>query len=148
MPDLPGLQARQDKLKGSLPVGDIRGGMCIGTKNYPYPQCKAVPVPFELEQIPCNAHRRKNLYMPGSSHPLETLNGVRGVQEVRNTPAWLAEERSSRNEVMSHNTIVVSGRICNTVGPRRRTRNTIIVPGGGLVEESTGERGFGRVCCK
>ena len=41
--------------------------------------------------------------MPGnkvSSHPLETLNGVRGVQEVSNTLAWLAEELTSRNEII------------------------------------------------
>ena len=58
--------------------------------------------------------------MPGnkvSSHPLETLNGVRGVHEVSNTLAWLAEELTSRNE----------------------NYNTIIVPGGGLVEESRGK---------
>ena len=34
------------------------------------------------------------------AHPLETLNGVRGVHEVSNTLAWLAEEVTSRNEIM------------------------------------------------
>ena len=47
-----------------------------------------------------------------SSHPLEALDGVRGVQGVRNTPAWQAEELSSRNE---------------------------LIPFGGLVEESMGK---------
>ena len=40
--------------------------------------------------------------MPGikvSSHPLETLNGVRGVHEDSNTLA-LAEEVTSRNEII------------------------------------------------
>ena len=43
------------------------------------------------------------IYMPGnkvSSHPLETLNGVRGVHEVSNTLAWLAEEVTSRNTIL------------------------------------------------
>ena len=56
--------------------------------------------------------------MPGnkvSSHPLKTLNGVRGVQEVRNNVARLAEELSSGNEI-----IVLQS----------------VVPGGGLVQES------------
>ena len=38
--------------------------------------------------------------MPGnkvSSHPLD---GVRGVHEVSNTLAWLAEELTSRNEII------------------------------------------------
>ena len=37
--------------------------------------------------------------MPGnkvSSHPLETLSGVRGVREVSNTLARIAEEVTSR----------------------------------------------------
>ena len=41
--------------------------------------------------------------MPGnkvSSHPLETLDGVREVHEVSNTLAWLAEELTSRNELI------------------------------------------------
>ena len=41
--------------------------------------------------------------MPGntvSSHPLETLNGVCGVHEVSNTLAWLAEEVTSRTEIV------------------------------------------------
>ena len=41
--------------------------------------------------------------MPGSkvsSHPQETLNGVRGVHEVSNTLAWLAEEVTFRNEII------------------------------------------------
>ena len=46
-----------------------------------------------------------SISMPGnklSSHPLETLRGVRGVHGVRNTPAlaWIAEELSCRNELM------------------------------------------------
>ena len=44
-----------------------------------------------------------SMSMPGnkvSSHPLETLNGVRGVHEVSNTLAWLAEELTSRNEII------------------------------------------------
>ena len=60
-----------------------------------------------------------------SSHPLETLNGVRGVQGVRNTLAGLAQE------------FIIW----------ERRYSTILVPGGGLVEEST-ERDLGHVCCK
>ena len=69
--------------------------------------------------------------MPGkkvSWHPLEKLNGLRGVQGITNTLAWLAEELSSRNEI----------RILQVFRAEDLWRS----------QESRGERGLGQVCCK